>query len=157
MESDILDCNPSKRKITKSISLRVLCLFVVASAGALMLGCGSAINTPEVHGAVAGTTNPLVAQYTVASGCAGQAMVEFGPDTSYGRSTNWVPVAGMYKRTTILVAGMRASTTYHLRSQIQCSSGSMTATTADTTFTTGPLPPLPLPAMSVSRPMPSQT
>src|SRR5436305_3964362 len=33
--------------------------------------------------------HPMVAQYTITSGCSGQAMVEFGPDTNYGRSTAW--------------------------------------------------------------------
>jgi arylsulfate sulfotransferase len=78
-------------------------------------------------------------------------MVEFGPDTSYGRSTSWYPIAGHYQPTTILVAGMRASTTYHMRSQVQCLGNTLTS--ADSTFKTGALPAsTPFPAIQVSRP-----
>jgi arylsulfate sulfotransferase len=96
----------------------------------------------------------LVAQYSVAAACSGQAMVEFGPDTSYGRSTTWYPVSGQYQQTPILVAGMRASTTYHMRSQVQCAGN--TATSGDLTFTTGPLPSsITFPKLTVTRPNPS--
>lgn len=120
-----------------------------------LTGCGAAgFNPPLLEGGASNTANPLVAQYSIASACAGQAMVEFGPETSYGRSTAWYPVPGSYKRTTILVAGMRASTTYHMRSQLQC--GGNTLTSADSTFTTGPLPASPIfPSLQVSRPNPS--
>jgi len=78
-------------------------------------------------------------------------MVEFGPDTNYGRSTGWAPVAGFYRKSSILVAGMRPSSTYHMHAIVQC--GSDTATTADTTFTTGAFPSsLPFPALTVTRP-----
>jgi len=86
-------------------------------------------------------------------------MVEFGPDTSYGRSTAWYPVfttgfgAGGLQQTKILVAGMKASTTYHMRSQVQCSTG--TFLSQDITFTTGALPALPFPTLTVKRPNPS--
>jgi arylsulfate sulfotransferase len=82
-------------------------------------------------------------------------MVEFGPDTSYGRNTAWYPVSAGLQQTNILVAGMRASTTYHMRSQVQCADGSNPSTGADMTFTTGALPSLPFPALTVTRPNPS--
>ena len=121
----------------------------------LLTGCGaSGFNPPQLEGGPSNTTNPLVAQYSIASSCAGQAMVEFGTDTSYGRSTAWYPVPGSYKPTTILVAGMRASTTYHMRSQLQCVGNTLTS--ADSTFTTGPLPASPIfPSLQISRPNPS--
>jgi hypothetical protein len=80
-------------------------------------------------------------------------MVEFGPDTSYGRSTAWYPVT---QQTNILVAGMRASTTYHMRAQVQCTSAAV-FTAPDLTFATGPLPSLPFPTLTVTRPNPSAT
>ncbi len=80
-------------------------------------------------------------------------MVEFGPDTNYGRSTAWYPVAGQYKATVIQVAGMRANTTYHMRAQEQCFGN--TIMSADTTFTTGPLPSITFPTLTVTRPNPS--
>jgi arylsulfate sulfotransferase len=103
--------------------------------------------------AVVSTQNPLVAQYAVASPCAGQAMVEFGPDITYGRNTAWYPVGGNYERTAILVAGMRASTTYHMRSRVHCSETVLTS--SDLTFTTGALPSIPFPTSTVTRPNPS--
>jgi hypothetical protein len=122
-----------------------------------MLGCGSgSSSTPAVGGSVAPTQNPLVAQYTVVSGCAGPAMVEFGPDTSYGRSTSWYPsAAGANWKFVILVAGMQASTTYHMRPQVQCNGETVAG--IDTTFTTGPLPSLAFPTLTVTRPNPSSS
>ena len=105
-----------------------------------------------LHVTVSGTQNPLVAQYTVGSGCTGRVLVEFGPDTSYGRSTAWYPVTA-FQPLPILVAGMRASTTYHLRAQRECQGD--TVTSSDTTFSTGALPAMPFPAVQVSRPDPS--
>lgn len=94
--------------------------------------------------------------YTIRTGCVGQVMVEFGPTTSYGRNTAWYPVTSL-NYTSVLVAGMRASTTYHMRSQVQCATGSgTTSTSPDITFTTGPLPSsLAFPQIVVSRPNPS--
>ena len=115
-------------------------------------GCGVIIY-PQSIVSVANTQNPLVAQFWVGADCVGQAMVEFGPDTSYGRNTAWYPIAGDYKRTGILVAGMRASTTYHMRAQVQCVG--QTGASKDLTFVTGPLPSNPFPTIRISRPNPS--
>ncbi|HTU40063.1 MAG TPA: aryl-sulfate sulfotransferase [Candidatus Aquilonibacter sp.] len=122
---------------------------------ALMAGCGAGSIPSNIDGTVTGTQNPLVALYTIRTGCFGQVMVEFGPTTSYGRNTAWVPVTTPYY-TSLEVAGMRASTTYHMRAQVQCSGGS-TSTSPDKTFRTGPLPASPVffPKLVVSRPNPS--
>jgi len=77
-------------------------------------------------------------------------MAEFGPDKSYGRQTDWESVPGDAE---LLVAGMRASTTYHMRATVQCPGRIFT--TDDQTFTTGPLPSTPIPPVTVSRPDPS--
>ncbi len=127
-------------------------LLLVFSACTFLAACGGG----AFEEGPSSTQNPLVAQYRVASACAGQAMVEFGPDTTYGRSTAWYPVAGHNQPTTILVAGMRASTTYHMRSQLQCVGSTMTS--PDTTFTTGAVPTsIQLPTVTVTRPTPSLT
>jgi arylsulfate sulfotransferase len=107
---------------------------------------------------IASTQNPLVAQYSVttALGCSGQVMVEFGPDTSYGRNTAWYPVPASSQTTTILVAGMRASSVYHMRAAAGCGNVA-TFTSVDATFKTGALPPLPFPTLTVTRPNPSVT
>ena len=122
-------------------------LLAILILAASAIGCGGAkFNDPPgiASGAVASTSNPLVAQYTVttALGCAGQVMVEFGPDASYGRSTSWYPASAASQTTTILVAGMKASSTYHMRAvaQAQCPDSTNTFSSGDQTFTTGPLP-----------------
>jgi arylsulfate sulfotransferase len=137
-------------------------LLATLTLAASSIACGGAkFNDPPGFAAtaVAKTQNPLVAQYTITSalGCPGQVMVEFGPDTSYGRNTAWVPAPASSQTTTILVAGMRPSTTYHMRAQAQAQCGGSTnvLTSGDSTFTTGALPTLAFPALSVSRPGPS--
>src|SRR5437660_469469 len=87
------------------------CALILCS---LALGCGVSNTPAPPEVAVAATQNPLVAQLTISSSCFGQAMVEFGPDTSYGRSTSWYPINGHFVANSILVAGMKASTTYHM-------------------------------------------
>src|SRR5205823_6604905 len=53
----------------------------------------------------------------------------------------------------ILVAGMKAATTYHMRSEVQCFN--KTYTGSDLTFSTGALPSLPFPVTTVTRPNPA--
>lgn len=133
-----------------AVTKAVLCLGVLVAC-ALLVGCGVS-NVGDFQARVAGTNNPLVAQVTFNSPCAGQATVEFGPDTSYGRSTAWYAV-GAGQMIDVLVAGMRASTTYHMRGQTQCS-GNM-QNSQDLSFTTGALPSNPFPTIQVTRPNPS--
>jgi len=137
-----------------SSALSSLGLATVLGVCGLSLGCGMGLNTtPPPVVSVAATQNPLVAQYSLLSACLGQAMVEFGPDTSYGKATAWYPVPGKYQRASILVAGMKASTTYHMRSQLKCFGNTLTSN--DLTFTTGALPTsLSFPHAQVSRPAP---
>ena len=139
-----------------SLSQAVLVLAMFILCGLTVACWGPVSSTPNrLQVSVQGTTNPLVAQYSVVSPCVGQAMVEFGPDTSYGRSTASYSVPWL-ERANILVAGMRASTTYHMRSQVQCT-GDAVVTTPDLTYTTGPLPSLPFPTLTVTRPNPSSS
>jgi len=121
----------------------------------MVLGCGVANQTTLAPPgtSIATTQNPLVARYFISSPCSGQAMVEFGTDTSYGRSTSWQPVPGGHHTVNFPVAGMRASTTYHMRATLHCFG--YTATGEDQTFTTGALPATPFPSISVVRPDPS--
>lgn len=128
----------------------------ILGACAITFGCGGGGPSQSIQGSVAPTQNPLVAQYTIVSACQGPAMIEFGPDTNYGRSTAGYPLPGNYRPYSIPVAGMRPSTTYHMRADVQCNNE--TFTSADTTFTTGALPSsLAFPAMTVTRPNPSTT
>jgi arylsulfate sulfotransferase len=138
---------------------KALFVFLVLGVCTFMVACGgSSFNDPPgvASTSVTSTSNPLVAQVNVTSalGCSGQVMVEFGPDTTYGRNTSWVPAPAYLSTTSILVAGMRASTTYHMRATAGCSNAA-TLTGEDMTFTTGPLPALPFPTLTVTRPSPS--
>jgi arylsulfate sulfotransferase len=145
----------------QSAPLQPFLVLLLITSCAFTIGCGGAASdAAQPRAYVQATIHPLVAQFNVASPCSGQAMVEFGPDTSYGRSTAWYPVSPMFsaahtfQQTNILVAGMRASTTYHMSSQVQCAGGA-TFNTPDLTFTTGALPSLTLPVQTVTRPSPS--
>jgi hypothetical protein len=135
-------------------------LGALLSISMLLTGCGAGpYSFPSgtiLNSSVSGTQNPLVAAYSIQTAleCAGQVAVEFGPDTTYGRMTAWYPTTGNLEQSTILVAGMRASTTYHMRALAQCPGDATPIATADTTFTTGPLPALPFPTLTVTRPNP---
>lgn len=126
-------------------------LLAVLGLSASFVACGGGSSTPVLQVAVEKTQHPLVARFTVRSGCAGQVMVQFGPDTTYGRSTSWYPVSAG-QSVIVQVAGMRASSTYHMQAQRQCSG--IDDTSRDLTSTTGALPKMPFPALQVTRPDP---
>lgn len=135
-------------------AVRTILVSAVCAVSVLAPGCGAGLIPSVATGTVSDTQNPLVARYTVQEQCVGRAMVEFGETTNYGRSTAWYPTNGYFKPTSIEVAGMKPSTTYHMRADVQCGNG--TLTTPDTTFKTGPLPSfVPFPGISVTRPNPS--
>lgn len=98
---------------------------------------------------VLGTQHPLVAQYRVPTQQAGTVSVQFGTDTTYGLQTASYPVTG--EGTAVLVAGMKPSTTYHMRAQVSNGS-SVVWSDDDREFTTGALPDNPpLPAITITR------
>ena len=132
---------------------------VCFSAGILLIltsiGCISANLSSEPLSAVAATSNPLVAQYSLNRIDQGMsAWVEFGTDTTYGRQTSVAAAsvtASGGQTINILVAGMLPQTTYHMRAHVTWSGGSWVD--QDQTFTTGALPtPLVAPQVSVSYP-----
>jgi hypothetical protein len=77
--------------------------------------------------------------------------IEFGTDTTYGKST-WVqntpPGGGAVQ---ILVAGMLANTTYHMRADVSFPDGTQFFD-ADHTFATGGLPAARVPQITVTNP-----
>lgn len=127
--------------------ISILCTLTVACGG------GNSSTPSVTRASVASTQNPLVAQVSVVSSCNGTAIVEFGPDTTYGRVTAAYPVQAGSSGVNILVAGMRASTAYHMLPSVQCDGS--TVPYHDLVFQTGPLPSLPFPSMTVARPSPS--
>jgi hypothetical protein len=108
----------------------------------LLAGCGS---TP--FSSVSSTGNPLVAQYSVNPAKRGTVTVEFGETTEYGRSTS--PVATAIGPTNVLVAGMKANTTYHMRADVEYADGTSDQD-VDHTFTTGSLPAGLIPSFTVT-------
>lgn len=125
------------------------------------LGCGS--SSPQAPlTQVASTPNPLVAQYNITHFHSGlTAWVEFGADTTYGRQTSVVSDSDATSGpsgdvVSILVAGMKAKTTYHMRAHVAWDGGSWVD--QDQTFTTGAIPSTQSPpALQVSTPTPGLT
>jgi arylsulfate sulfotransferase len=126
----------------------------------LTLGCGSGGNAPQIVTGVGTTQNPLVAKYTVIPLHEGAtAWVEFGTDTTYGRQTSTTaPTASPGEAISVLVAGMRPNTTYHMRAHVD--DGGASWVDQDRTFTTGHLPgqgtasSFTPPGLTVTRPTP---
>jgi arylsulfate sulfotransferase len=96
-------------------------------------------------GLVTATQHPLVARYTIVPPRSANITIEFGPDTNYGLQTATGRLAS------VLVAGMRQFTTYHMRARIDFDDGTQ-AFDSDHTFTTGGLPPSRVPKVTVTRP-----
>lgn len=87
-------------------------------------------------GKVSTTANVQVALYSISPGAEGRVSVQFGLNTDYGLTT-WsqrVPQDG--GPVSLFVAGMKASTLYHMRGVVQFSDGAEFLD-ADQLFTTG--------------------
>jgi arylsulfate sulfotransferase len=100
-------------------------------------------------GTVSPTINPQVANYSFVVPHDATVAVEFGPSTSYGLRTWALPTPSGGGRVDILVAGMRASTLYHMRARITLSDGTVLLDN-DHTFTTGGLAPDRVPQLTVT-------
>lgn len=100
---------------------------------------GSTTTSPSgVVSQVSTTHNSHVALYTVMSPKDGTLSVSFGKTTSYGRATANQPVSAG-KTVRLYVAGMLATSVYHMQATIQLADGS-TISDLDHTFTTGAPP-----------------
>jgi arylsulfate sulfotransferase len=122
---------------------------VTATSNTDMTKSASATVDVVAPGTIAATNNPQVALYTVSPAGAGNVSVQFGVDTSYGLTTWTQPVPGSGGAVSLYVAGMQASTQYHMRGVVQFSDGA-TFNDADQTFTTGPLPSGVLPTITAT-------
>lgn len=97
------------------------------------------IAAPPPVGQVTDTDNPQVALYTMRLPFPGSVTVNFGTSTNYGLKT-WTrstEIAG--GEVSIFVAGMQASTTYHMQATVEFSNG-ITVGDSDHTFMTKALP-----------------
>ena len=102
-------------------------------------------------GQVTGTQNPQVAQYSFTSPTDATVTIQFGPDTTYGLQTWSQPVPAGGGTLKMLVAGMRANSTYHMRASVRFSNG-VQYFDSDRTFTTGGLTPDRIPQIEVTTP-----
>jgi arylsulfate sulfotransferase len=101
-------------------------------------------------GTVSASNNPQVALYNFTAPQGASVQVQFGTTTSYGLTT-WsqaAPEGG--GDVLILVAGMRASATYHLQAVVHLPTGN-TVVDADQTFSTGALPADLLPNLTIQQ------
>jgi arylsulfate sulfotransferase len=120
-----------------------------ATPGALP-GAGFAPNSVQ-GGVVTPTQNPQVARYTIVPPSGATVTIDFGTDTTYGLQT-WAVLAPLDgSPVSILVAGMRAFTTYHMRARMNLLDGSQSFD-SDHVFRTGGLPPERVPQVAVTRP-----
>ena len=108
------------------------------------IGCGGSNSGSVTH-----TQNPLVAQYTVPVAAGSTARVEFGPDTNYGFVTSAITATA--PTISVLVAGMKQNSTYHMRAVVTHADGSKEVDT-DHVFTTGAAPSGRIPVMAVTLP-----
>ena len=109
------------------------------AAGTTQLVALSGTSSAMPAGVVTATDNPQVALYTMTLPFAGSMTIHFGKDTTYGTQT-WqrtTPDGG--GEVSILVAGMQASSTYHMQAAVQFSNG-ISATDVDHTFATQAVP-----------------
>ena len=90
-------------------------------------------------GTVSATGITLVANYSITPPSDAQVSVQFGLDTTYGRSTSMQPVPQGGGTVSTLVAGMLATTLYHMQAIVTFTDGTQYFD-ADQTFTTGAVP-----------------
>lgn len=90
-------------------------------------------------GQVATTDNPQVALYTMTLPFPGSVAINFGTDTSYGLTTWTRSTATAGGTVSIFVAGMQASTLYHMQAVVTFPNG-VAVKDVDHTFTTGAVP-----------------
>lgn len=103
---------------------------------------------PLTEIALSVTPNPgcvLAAVATVVTDAPADIVVEFGPDTQYGRRTNTTSGATTH---TFDVLGLRADSTYHIRATAKDGNGTQLSSD-DVPFLTGPLP-ASIPAITVT-------
>jgi arylsulfate sulfotransferase len=132
------------------LSLVSLCMLIAVACGggpAAEVAESTIVRLPE--GTVSATGNPLVAQYTISPPAAAKVTVEFSPDLTYALSTSPQTSAGTGEPVTVLVAGMKQNTTYHMRALVTYSDGSQQFD-SDHTFQTGAIPTQRIPTVKLT-------
>ena len=104
----------------------------------------------DLSATVSSSNNPQVALYSVAAPLGATVQVQFGTTTNYGLTTWAQPAPATGGPTNVLVAGMRASSTYHLKATLQLASG-LQILDSDHTFVTGNLPAAIVPSITIAQ------
>jgi hypothetical protein len=99
----------------------------------------SGISATMAAGQVTPTNNPQVALYTMTLPYPGSVTVNFGTTTSYGLQTWTQSTSTAGGTVSIYVAGMLATTPYHMQAAVQFVNG-IAANDVDHTFTTQAIP-----------------
>ena len=137
-----------------SYALSTILLLVAALSWS---GCGSSSANSASRqsrekltqpGTVSASQHPLVARYDLTVPASAQVSIDFGPTASYGRTTGSQAVL-TGATASLLVAGMKANTTYHMRARVSFDDGS-TVYDTDHVFTTGALPDVTFPTVTVT-------
>ena len=119
------------------------------------VGCGAGGDSREANreqlpqGQVTTTANPLVAQYAITTPAQAMVTIEFGLDLGYEQTTSPVSSPGGGGPVTILVAGMKQNSLYHMRAIVTYNDGSQQFD-SDHTFQTGAIPPTRQPKFTVT-------
>lgn len=132
-------------KVSGSLSVTLTSGASVSHQTVNLTGTGVQLSGGE--SLVTPTANPLVALYSFQPGEQGTVHVEFGTSTAYGRSTGSVATPANGGPVSILVAGMKQNTAYHMRAVVTESGGTV-VNDQDHTFTTGSFPAAILPQLS---------
>ena len=138
----------SNGSYTAPVVTQGLVVSVSAQSGSQSVTASVAIILP---GQVAATNNPQVAQYTISPPLSATVSIQFGTSTSYGLTTWTQTASGNNAPLGMYVAGMQASSTYHMRAVLTLSNGAQ-FTDADHVFTTGAINTAQLSQITVSTP-----
>ncbi len=124
---------------------------VTATSTADTTKSASASVNVVANGAVTSTPNVQVASYTITPPSTANVSIQFGTDTTYGLNTWQQPSPSGGGPVTILVAGMKMNTAYHMRANVVFADGTQ-FNDIDHTFTTGTVPAANLPQITVTTP-----
>ena len=111
----------------------------------------SALVNVVAPGQVKATSNVQVAQYTISPPAFANVNVQFGTDMTYGLTT-WTqptPMGQFGGPVSLYVAGMKATTLYHMRGVVQFADGTQFFD-SDQMFTTGALPAAMVPSIAAT-------
>ena len=152
----VLNYNPTVPSSPKTQDAVLNMGFVDVTAGTPQTVAITGISAALSAGTVTATHNPQVALYTMTLPFPGSVTVSFGTTTDYGLKTWTQSTDTAGGQVSIFVAGMKASTAYHMAAAVQFSNG-ITGTDSDHTFTTGPLPTYPVLPVLTTQTTPGMT